>query len=163
MHVLTFDHIHLIVVFFYNFVFDLEQEKNLFKAQLIAVNTELKLNVHRTFKRQPGRLLNVLRKFKLRFVSRTTLLCFLWQVLDDYTLAIQSAIEAMASICKEITLREKDKYWKEDSSGELAPPQEIGNSLCPNECSGNGVCSNGTCLCNQDFITADCSLKKGRH
>lgn len=95
-------------------------------------------------------------------MSRILLIRFRLQVLDDYTLAIQSAIEAMASICKEITLREKDKYWEKDTSGELAPPQEIGNSLCPNQCSENGICSNGTCICNKDFITADCSLKKGR-
>lgn len=67
----------------------------------------------------------------------------------------------MADICEEITLRKKNKYWKKDASGNLAPPQEIGNSLCPNECNGNGFCSNGTCICKKDFITADCSLKKG--
>ena len=89
-------------------------------------------------------------------------LLFQWQVLDDYIPAIHSATEAMASICEEITLREKDKYWKKDTSGKLAPPQEIGNVLCPNECSGNGVCSNGTCICKKDFIAADCSLKEGK-
>ena len=68
----------------------------------------------------------------------------------------------MTSACEEKTLREKDKYWKKDTSGNFGPPQEIGDNACPNECSGNGACRNGTCICNNDFITADCSLKKGR-
>ena len=67
----------------------------------------------------------------------------------------------MSVTCEAITLREKTVYWKEDASGNLAPPKEIGNNLCPNQCSGNGVCSNGKCICGSDFITADCSLKKG--
>ena len=87
---------------------------------------------------------------------------FILQILDDYGPATQSAIRAMTDDCEEITLREKYKYWKEDTKGKLSPPQEIGNSLCPNECSGNGVCSNGTCVCNKGFITADCSLNKGK-
>ena len=67
----------------------------------------------------------------------------------------------MSVTCEAITLREKTVYWKEDASGNLAAPKEIGNNLCPNQCSGNGVCSNGKCICGSDFITADCSLKKG--
>ena len=34
------------------------------------VDTGLKLNVHKTFRRRPGRLLNVLCTFNLRPVSR---------------------------------------------------------------------------------------------
>ena len=89
-------------------------------------------------------------------------LYFILQILDDYDPATQSAIRAMTDECEESTLREKNKYWKEDSSGNLAPPPEIGNSLCPKECSKNGLCINGRCICNEDFITADCSLKKGK-
>ena len=69
----------------------------------------------------------------------------------------------MSRDCEEKTLREIHTYWKKDENGILGPPQEIGSSLCPNECSGNGNCSNGTCICNKDFITADCSLKKGKY
>ena len=69
----------------------------------------------------------------------------------------------MSIVCEEKTLREIHTYWKKDENGIVAPPQEIGNSLCPNECSLNGKCSNGTCICKKDFITADCSLKKGKY
>ena len=85
------------------------------------------------------------------------------QILDEYSAATQSAIGAMISNCEEKTLREINTYWKKDASGNLAPPQEIGNNLCPNGCSGNGICHNGTCKCSNNFTTADCSLKKGKN
>ena len=89
-------------------------------------------------------------------------LYFIEQVLDEYSPATESAVDTMSVTCEAITLREKTVYWKKDGSGNLAPPEEIGNNLCPNQCSGNGVCSNGKCICSNDFITADCSLKKGK-
>ena len=85
------------------------------------------------------------------------------QILDEYSAATQSAIDAMVSTCEEKTLREINTYWKKDASGNLAPPQEIGNNLCPNGCSGNGICLNGTCKCSNNFTTADCSLKKDKN
>ena len=68
----------------------------------------------------------------------------------------------MSSTCKEKTLREINIYWKKDASGNLAPPQEIGTNLCSNDCNGNGICLNATCICSSSFITADCSIKKGK-
>ena len=84
------------------------------------------------------------------------------QILDEYSAATQSAIDAMTSTCEEKTLREVTIYWKRDANGNLAPPQEIGNNLCPNDCSGNGICLNATCICNSSFITADCSVKNDK-
>ncbi len=34
--------------------------------------------------------------------------------------------------------------------------------LCPNDCSGNGVCENGTCKCNQNFDGSDCSFGESK-
>ena len=85
------------------------------------------------------------------------------QILDEYSAATQAAIDVMISNCEEKTLREINTYWKKDASGNLSPPQEIGNNLCPNGCSGNGICLNGTCKCSNNFTTADCSLKKGKY
>ena len=41
-----------------------------FVVTLFPVDTGRKLNVHKTFKRRPGRLLNVLCTFNLRVVSK---------------------------------------------------------------------------------------------
>ena len=49
------------------------------------------------------------------------------------------------------------------SSGDaddLAGPalvEAITESLCPNDCSFNGKCVNGSCLCHKDFTAEDCS------
>ena len=35
--------------------------------------------------------------------------------------------------------------------------EEIAESLCLNDCSSNGRCVNGSCVCNKDFTADDCS------
>lgn len=35
--------------------------------------------------------------------------------------------------------------------------EEITESLCPNDCSFNGKCVNGSCVCNKDYTASDCS------
>ena len=35
---------------------------------------------------------------------------------------------------------------------------EIAESLCPNECTFNGQCTNGSCVCNKDYTADDCSI-----
>jgi len=84
------------------------------------------------------------------------------RILDSFTVASDSAINTMASDCEEKTLREIKTFWKKDATGEITPPAEIGDSACPNECSGNGKCANATCICDKNFITDDCSMMKGQ-
>ena len=47
----------------------------------------------------------------------------------------------------------------EDSgtSGSSVLVEEITESLCPNDCSFNGKCVNGSCVCNKDYTADDCS------
>ena len=68
----------------------------------------------------------------------------------------------MKNFCEEISLKDLT-IWKKDPSrnGTLEPPSVIENVLCPNQCSGNGICVNATCKCNNDFVTADCSMRGG--
>ena len=40
----------------------------------------------------------------------------------------------------------------------LLPPQEILDTLCLNDCSGNGQCSKGVCLCAAGRAGADCGV-----
>ena len=35
--------------------------------------------------------------------------------------------------------------------------EEITESLCPNDCSFNGKCVNGSCVCNKNYTAEDCS------
>ena len=43
----------------------------------------------------------------------------------------------------------------------MKPPLAIANSICLNDCSGSGICVNGTCECQDGYITDDCSMLKG--
>ena len=43
--------------------------RSLYKYSIVPIDTGRKLNVHKTFRRRPGRLLNVLCTFNLRPVS----------------------------------------------------------------------------------------------
>ena len=36
--------------------------------------------------------------------------------------------------------------------------EEIGELLCPNDCTSNGKCVNGSCVCNKDYTAEDCSM-----
>ena len=53
-------------------------------CSITPVDTGRKLNVHKTFRRRPGRLLNVLCTFNLRHVSTGTDLTILSQRLTKY-------------------------------------------------------------------------------
>ena len=73
-----------------------------------------------------------------------------------------SAIEKMKGYCEEKSLKDIT-IWKPNpaKNGTLEPPEAVENVLCPNQCSGNGICVNGTCECNTGFQTADCSMSDG--
>eukprot|EP00795_Rhopilema_esculentum_P008761 gene8761-14788_t len=83
------------------------------------------------------------------------------QISDNFTF-VYSALEKMKNFCEEISLKDLT-IWKKDPSknGTLEPPTVIENVLCPNQCSGNGICVNATCKCNNGFVTADCSIRRG--
>ena len=53
-------------------------------------------------------------------------------------------------------------FWKANSSknGALEPPKDFDKILCPNLCSGHGTCVNATCLCESNYASVDCSVKK---
>ena len=40
------------------------------------------------------------------------------------------------------------------------PPmvEEIGELLCPNDCTFHGKCVNGSCVCDKDYTADDCSI-----
>ena len=36
--------------------------------------------------------------------------------------------------------------------------EQVLQLLCPNDCTFNGKCVNGSCVCNRDYTAADCSI-----
>ena len=67
----------------------------------------------------------------------------------------------MQSACEEIFLKNMT-YWRLNSkrNGSMEPPSDLEREMCPGLCSGNGVCINSTCKCNEQFIGDDCSVNK---
>ncbi|XP_031572274.1 von Willebrand factor D and EGF domain-containing protein-like [Actinia tenebrosa] len=69
-----------------------------------------------------------------------------------------SAFDFMKSQCEMFSLKNLSLY-SNDSNGNMVPPMEIGENLCPNDCSGHGNCSNRTCICDEGFTAIDCSME----
>ena len=62
-------------------------------------------------------------------------------------IAFAASLQAMHDICQEAVDKKPDTVKK-----------EFEERVCPNECSGNGRCVKGVCICNQGFATEDCSV-----
>lgn len=73
----------------------------------------------------------------------------------------ESALEDIKSCCaKEIQQNISTWEVNESETGEIVyvVPPEIEESLCINDCSGNGECVEGECVCDEGFISTDCSV-----
>ena len=77
---------------------------------------------------------------------------------DDFT---RSAIQSMQFACEENFMKNMS-YWKPnpENNGILEPPSDLRKELCPGLCSGNGVCVNSICKCNDPYTGDDCSINK---
>ena len=48
--------------------------------------------------------------------------------------------------------------YKNTTDGSIELETDVLTSLCPNDCSDNGNCTNSTCTCHEDYTAADCSI-----
>jgi len=69
------------------------------------------------------------------------------KILDNTVIAFAASMQAMRDICEEAVDGKPDNVKK-----------EFEENVCPNECSGNGKCVKGVCVCNKGFATEDCSV-----
>ncbi|XP_029649426.2 uncharacterized protein LOC115223143 [Octopus sinensis] len=76
---------------------------------------------------------------------------------DDKSWA-SSALENLKEQC--LTSIENNVDLWITVNGSRGPPISIIESMCPNDCSQNGNCSKGKCLCDEKFIGEDCSVEK---
>ena len=63
----------------------------------------------------------------------------------------------MNEICKK-NVYKNITYYKNSTDGKLSLETTVLDSLCPNDCSDRGNCSNSTCTCFEDYTSADCSI-----
>ena len=64
---------------------------------------------------------------------------------------------AMGDICKK-NVYKNISYYKTNTDGTLKLETDVLASLCPNDCSARGNCSNSTCICFEDYTSPDCSI-----
>lgn len=81
----------------------------------------------------------------------------LFQLTGDKTFAVL-AFNTMKYICEDSTLKNLSLYTH-TASGELVPPRQAVEDLCPADCSGHGRCRNRTCICDKGFTALDCSME----
>ena len=63
----------------------------------------------------------------------------------------------MNEVCKK-NVYKNITYYKNSTDGKLKLETTVLDSLCPNDCSDRGNCSNSTCTCFEDYTAADCSI-----
>jgi hypothetical protein len=73
---------------------------------------------------------------------------------------IERAIEDMENKCITEAIRDMTTWEKDNNGNPVQPNLEIQTSLCPNQCSGNGVCLASSCVCDADFQGVDCAIDK---
>ncbi|XP_028412360.1 neurogenic locus notch homolog protein 1-like [Dendronephthya gigantea] len=78
------------------------------------------------------------------------------QFTDDPSWAVANA-GALNTVCKK-NVYKNISYYKNSTDGILKLETNILDSLCPNDCSDRGNCSNSTCTCFEDYTAADCSI-----
>ena len=98
-------------------------------------------------------------------LSTSSVCLFCFQATNDPTFAI-SAISVLLNNCGQIVGRNLSSYSNEsednnqgDSSSSIL--SDIAQRMCPNDCSFNGKCVNGSCICNEGFTAKDCSISFG--
>ncbi|KAI8498260.1 hypothetical protein Bbelb_242040 [Branchiostoma belcheri] len=69
-------------------------------------------------------------------------------------------VDTVKAACTEVAYQNVSLY-EVDDDGVLVPPMAVRENLCPADCSQQGDCVNGTCVCFEPYTSADCSLVKG--
>ncbi len=89
---------------------------------------------------------------------------FLISLLKKYTGDFSFATGSVALLmneCGELGARNLSMLvnsTSEETSTVDAFVEEVTELLCPNDCTFNGKCVNGSCVCNKDYTAEDCSI-----
>ena len=85
---------------------------------------------------------------------------FMFQLTGETGFAI-SAVNLLMDECGAIAGRNMSSYVNESTNEKPKVPSYLANvaeSLCPNDCTFNGRCVNGSCICNEGFTAQDCAI-----
>ncbi|XP_078703698.1 uncharacterized protein LOC144928879 [Branchiostoma floridae x Branchiostoma belcheri] len=82
-----------------------------------------------------------------------------FQFTEDLGIAA-AHVDTVKAACTDVAYQNVSLY-EVDDDGVLVPPMAVRDNLCPADCSQQGDCVNGTCVCFEPYTSADCSLVKG--
>ncbi|XP_078677339.1 von Willebrand factor D and EGF domain-containing protein-like isoform X2 [Branchiostoma floridae x Branchiostoma belcheri] len=71
----------------------------------------------------------------------------------------QAAVNDMKERCVRKVYQNVSLYDVQDD-GKRVPPMVLKAVLCPEDCSGNGICVDGVCECDEGYTSVDCSLEE---
>ncbi|XP_074620014.1 uncharacterized protein LOC141878864 isoform X2 [Acropora palmata] len=80
----------------------------------------------------------------------------------DFSFAI-GAVSVLINECQDLIIENMTVNTNEtnnETKPAAMPPalEEVFRLLCPNDCTFNGKCVNGSCVCNKDYTADDCSI-----
>ena len=85
----------------------------------------------------------------------------LLQYTGDFSFAI-GAVSVLINECQDVIIENMTVNTNETSNVTKPPMppalEEVLQLLCPNDCTFNGKCVNGSCVCNKDYTADDCSI-----
>ncbi|XP_044176217.1 von Willebrand factor D and EGF domain-containing protein-like isoform X2 [Acropora millepora] len=79
----------------------------------------------------------------------------------DFSFAI-GAVSMLMNECEDVVI--ENMTVNSNETNNVTKPtvpsalQKVLQLLCPNDCTFNGKCVNGSCVCNKDYTAADCSI-----
>nr|XP_022298071.1 von Willebrand factor D and EGF domain-containing protein-like [Crassostrea virginica] len=79
--------------------------------------------------------------------------------LSGNTTYLQDSVNTFKGACLEEVTHDEVYYINASTDGRFLV-DVISSLLCPRDCSGNGNCTNVSCVCHAGFIGMDCSIEK---
>ncbi|XP_070213298.1 von Willebrand factor D and EGF domain-containing protein-like [Littorina saxatilis] len=70
-----------------------------------------------------------------------------------------AAIAAWESACMSDVIRDPRNYHTDNATGCVEPAGILTTAVCPGQCSLNGQCETGTCVCHDGFAGSDCAVR----
>ena len=93
-------------------------------------------------------------------VSNILFHLFYFKLTQDVSF-VSGSVATLMDECGSLAARNlsflRNESSEDSGTSESVLVEEIAESLCPNDCSFNGKCVNGSCVCNKDYTAEDCS------
>jgi len=71
---------------------------------------------------------------------------------------VTGSVAALMMECGNLAALNLSKSANDSESANTVLVEEIAERICPNDCTFNGKCANGSCICNKDYTAEDCSV-----